>query len=218
MSNVDGAIRALLLLVIALTRPVGAQRLSWPVMPTNQEHPIGNNLGEFWVASQGPYQHTGIDILATPYPDAAAPWVVATVGGEVIQLNNQDQYGPWNEIHIRSAAGIVYRYMHLAYGSFAAEFAGAFNAGMTATAGMQLARIHPWQCTAYRRLHYDLFQGTNFLNPLEDIGPNPDAFRASDPGHPLRRSRFSTLERIWFGRREDLRSGEGERRYHCPVA
>src|ERR1700752_3661290 len=110
----DRASPALLILLMALTSPVSAQaQHGWPVEPVNQEHPIGNNLGEFWINATGPYQHTGIDILATPYPDPDAPWVVATVAGEVTYVNDTDPTGWGNFVRIRDATGIEYRYVHL---------------------------------------------------------------------------------------------------------
>jgi len=174
--NMVGPVRCtLVVLLMAPVSWVAAQTHGWPVEPADQEHPIGNNLGEFWIGSQGPYQHTGLDILATPYPDPAAPWVVATVAGEVTWVNDSDMTGLSNLIRVKDANGIEYRYQHLAFGTFLAKFAGPFLAGRTVIAGEQLARVAPFGCAAYSHLHYDLLQDTaKYLNPLARIVPNPD--------------------------------------------
>lgn len=176
--NAGRLIRALLVLLLALTSRVSAQtQHGWPVEPVNQEHPIGNNLGEFWLSATGPYQHTGLDILATPYPGPDAPWVVATVAGEVTYVNDTDTTGWGNFVRVRDATGIEYRYVHLAYGSFAASLMGTLLPGTAVKAGDLIARAAPWgSCVTYSHVHYDLQDSSKYLDPLVNMVPNPDDF------------------------------------------
>lgn len=171
----------LLILAMTLAGRVGAEAHGWPVQPSDQEHPIGNTLGEFQALKEVArvYQHIGIDILATPYPDPTAPYVVVTVAGQVVFMD--DAAGTkYNSGEIVGEDGNRYRYMHLAYLSFDAGFVNAYNAINPADkmvpGGALIARVHPWGCS-YDHLHYDVIAGGNrYLNPLTDITPNPDGF------------------------------------------
>lgn len=52
--------------------------ISWPIPPTDQVHPIGNNWGEYQDYGSGPYFHNGIDILT---PDTSGVEVRAVAPG-----------------------------------------------------------------------------------------------------------------------------------------
>jgi hypothetical protein len=149
----------------------------WPIEPMNSEHPIGNSFGEFQDFG-GLYQHTGIDILETPKfradgtEDPSAPWVRVTISGTVSYL--KDKTGTTdNGTTIQGTDGITYRYWHMAHGSYHANYVTHYNNGTAVAAGDRISKLYHWSCD-YHHLHYDLISGTNYLDPLADITPNPD--------------------------------------------
>ena len=185
----------------------------WPVQPVDRDHPLGATLGEFQDGSTGVFQHTGIDILAAPCQnpclpgqigcvnpctrpcsldptdDDVEPCVYVTVPGKVFQCIDS-YYGTSNAAYIDASDPSWpkprrYRYLHLRYGSYTAEFMNACKRqegsdGMVAS-GVPIARITPWTC-AYNHLHYDVEEGVSnpstaeYLNPLDEFawGVNPD--------------------------------------------
>jgi hypothetical protein len=172
------------LLLIALIDSAAGQQHGWPVQPATQEHPIANNIGDFWVYLDGkPYQHPGLDILATPHTEPEAPYAVVTVAGTIHHVNKEDQTGWLNEVQIDGDDGTRYLYAHLAYGTFVGAFDAANWSGARVKVGDEIAKIYSWNCQ-YSHLHYELqdFQGNfleppvKYLNPLTDIQPNPDGF------------------------------------------
>jgi hypothetical protein len=166
----------LLLLAFSAAEPLAAQH-GWPIEPTASEHPIGNSFGEFQDFS-GVYQHTGIDILSTPMmnldgtENAAAPWVRGTVGGSIVSFSNAAG-SLYNGATITGDDGSTYRYWHLEFDSYDATFVTNFNNGTPMAANDRIAKVVRWGCD-YHHCHYDLFDATNFINPLADVTPNPD--------------------------------------------
>lgn len=164
-----------LVFIIGLTTSFAQH--GWPIAPSNSEHPIGNSFGEFQDFG-GVYQHTGIDILGTPQftssgaQDPSAPWILVTVSGTVNQLSDIAST-LYNGTTIQGTNGVDYRYWHLQNGSYDPTYVNNFNNGTNVAAGDQIARVVRWTCD-YHHLHYDLESGTNYLDPLADITPNPD--------------------------------------------
>jgi hypothetical protein len=172
------------LLFMGLVNPAAGQQHGWPIMPGTEEKPIANNMGDFWVYEDGkPYQHPGLDILATPHTEPNAPYAIVTVGGTIHHVNKDDQTGRRNEVQIDGDDGTRYVYGHLAYGTFVGKFLLDRPKGQRVEAGFEIAKIYDWNCD-YSHLHYELqdFQGNfsgsavRYLNPLTDMQPNADAF------------------------------------------
>ena len=70
---------------------------TWPIEPVDEDHPIGNTMGEFIETIEGAYQHEGIDVLGDSYDERPdAPFVVVTVAGKVesVMMNpdSRDNY------------------------------------------------------------------------------------------------------------------------------
>jgi hypothetical protein len=166
---------AALFLLIAVT-PALAQH-GWPMDPMNSEHPIGNSFGEFQDFG-GVYQHEGIDILGTPKfrsdgtEDASVPWVRVTVTGTVSYLSDNASTTQ-NGTTIQGADGVTYRYWHLEHNSYHVDYVNHYNNGTAVAATDRIAKLYHWSCN-FHHLHYDLTSGSNRLNPLADITPNPD--------------------------------------------
>ena len=180
--NVKGTLALVTALLIAA--PVYAQH-GWPVEPANSDHPMGNSFGEFYSS----LQHVGIDLMETPMydaswtVDASAPWVIATVAGTPTILDNGGTISEmYNHSHIdptNPADTAEYKFWHLQKDSFAVDYVNAFNNGTAVAAGDEIAKIARWSACNFHHLHYELDDGTNYLNPLADITPNPD----TDPPH-----------------------------------
>lgn len=150
----------------------------WPVEPSNSDHPMGNSFGEYLLD----VQHTGIDLMERPMydasdnEDATAPWVIVTVPGTTQtlvdvagSLYNSTSIDPTN-----TSDTAIYWYLHLQQGSYHADYANAFNNGTAVAAGDRIAKIVRWTTCDFHHTHYELDGGTNYLNPLADITPNPD--------------------------------------------
>jgi hypothetical protein len=61
---------------------VTGQTHGWPLQPTDEDHPLGATLGEFQdLADAKVYQHTGIDILATPPCSPGDAACIASLAG-----------------------------------------------------------------------------------------------------------------------------------------
>lgn len=164
-----------LILLATLAVPSSAQVISWPLEPTDMEHPIGNTLGELVIWNGSIYHHAGVDILATPHPDPNAPQVVSVEGGKVRNLLDSPSTA-YNEIQILDANGIIHTYQHLAYGTISANVKDAFNDGVAIGKGIPMAQVFPWSCS-YAHLHYQQVRNlTTYLNPLSGIAPDPDNF------------------------------------------
>jgi len=168
---------ALLISLALIGAPAYAQH-SWPIDPTNSEHPIGNSFGE----SQnfgGPYQHTGIDILERPRlradgtVDSTAPWARAPVGGTVTYLSD-GAATLYNGAAVQGIDGVTYRFWHLEHGSYDPSFVTNFNNGTAVAPNDRIAQLVRWVCD-YHHLHYDLTRGAEYLSPLADITPHHDA-------------------------------------------
>ena len=164
------------LVFVGLANTAAGQH-GWPIQPVDQEHPIANNMGDFWVYKNGnPYQHPGLDILAIPHTEPEAPYAVVTVAGTIFSVNKEDQLGRMNEVLIAGDDGTRYRYGHLAYGTFVGAFADREYSGVWVPAGTPIAQVYFWGCD-YHHLHYEREVSTlKYLNPLADIVPNPDSF------------------------------------------
>lgn len=182
------------LLFMGLANTAAGQH-GWPIQAVDQEHPIANNMGDFWVYKSGnSYQHPGLDILAIPHTQPEAPYAVVTVGGTIFSVNREDQLGRMNEVLIDGEDGTRYRYGHLAYGTFVGAFADAVPSGIV-LAGTPIAQIYFWGCD-YHHLHYEReVSGLKYLNPLADIVPNPDDVPPQ-------------IEKIHFANRNVARWGE----------
>ena len=91
---------------------------------------------------------------------------------------------------------MTYSYWHLEHNSYDPSFLLAYNNGTPVAAGDQVAKVVRWLCD-YHHMHYDLSRDPNYLDPLDEITPNPDpdppqieniffARDNSDPWVPLR--------------------------------
>ena len=184
IKTLDIGIPGILLIaaVLLLPSPVLAQH-GWPVEPANSDHPMGNSFGEFY----SDLQHVGIDLMELPMydsggnVDANAPWVVVTVAGTANTLADSGADGNmYNHTHIDPTSATdpaEYIYYHLQKGSYDADYKNAFNNGTAVAAGDEIARIVRWSSCDFHHLHYQLDDGTDYLNPLADITPNPDFVR-----------------------------------------
>jgi hypothetical protein len=162
-----------LFLLVALANRSIAQT-SWPIEPVNQDHPIANNMGDFWrFADNTRYQHPGVDILADPASEPNAPHAYVTVPGTIINVNSEDPSGRLNEVQIDGTDGLRYVYLHLDNVTLAA-FEDAHVMGTTVTAGTPIALIYDWGC-GFSHLHYEISEPRiRYINPLTKIAPNPD--------------------------------------------
>lgn len=167
--------------VLALARIslAHSEESHWPLAPTDADHALGATLGEFQdTDDQVPitFQHAGLDILANPWSgpedDASAPWVVTTARG-LVKWNHADPESLWNSFELESQDGTRYRYLHLAYNSYDPDTAIARRNVDWIESGQLIARVTPWTtggCDgAYSHLHYDVHDGSYFLNPLRQI-------------------------------------------------
>ena len=170
--------------VLLICSPVYAQH-GWPVEPANADHPMGNSFGEFYSS----LQHVGIDLMETPMYDASwtvnagAPWVITTVAGTPNTLDNggtiSEMYNHARMDPTSPTDPAEYKFWHLQKDSFHVDFVNAFNNGTAVAAGDRIARIARWGSCSFHHLHYELDDGTDYLDPLADITPNPDV----DPPH-----------------------------------
>ena len=161
-------------LLFAPTSTLGQN--GWPVEPGNSDHPIGNTMGEYIGV-----QHAGIDLMELPMYDSlgsvdpAAPWVIVTVGGNVDTL--ADSTGLYNFTSVDptdAAHPAIYWYGHLQQGSYHVDYTNAYNNSTAVSAGDRIARIVRWSYCSFHHTHYELVDGTNYVNPLADITPKPD--------------------------------------------
>ena len=180
---------SVLLIACVFLRFANADETGWPVMPSSNDRPLGASLGESrhnQTSPPGTYQHTGIDILVSPWrgavDDASAPWVTVTVAGLIEFDEDEDEAAnpapSYIEAVIVTPDDMRYRYVHLADQSFSPEFINARNEHEEIAAGTPLARVTPWKAgdcaNAYHHLHYDIRTGEKYLNPLADIGMEAD--------------------------------------------
>ena len=178
-----------LLLACLHMRIADADATGWPVSPNFTDRPLGASLGELRHTQTDPpaaYQHTGIDILVSPWrdgaDDASAPWVTVTVPGVIDFDEDEDEAANPAPNYIEAAIvtpdGRRYRYLHLAEQSFSPQFIDARNNYEEVAAGTPIARVTPWKAgdcaNAYHHLHYDIRAGDKYLNPLTDIGSEAD--------------------------------------------
>lgn len=170
--------------ILLLVLPSQAQH-GWPVEPANVDHPMGNSFGEFYYRTH--IQHVGIDLMELPKYDASdnvdptAPWVVVTVAGDVDRLDDvaNSSYNFTSIDPTDTSNTSVYWYGHLRHLSYHADYVNASDNGTAVAVGDEIAKIVRWTECDFHHLHYQLDDGTNYINPLADITPNPDA----DPPH-----------------------------------
>lgn len=168
---------ATLAMTLLFLLPAQAQH-GWPVEPANSDHPMGNSYGEYY----GTVQHVGIDLMERPMydasnnVDAAAPWVIVTVPGDVLTRDDvANSLYNFTSIDPTDAADTAtYLYGHLQQGSYHVDYTNAFNNGTAVAAGDRIARIVRWSACGFHHTHYQLEDGTNYRNPLAAITPNPD--------------------------------------------
>lgn len=185
MKTRDNKIPGMLLIAAACLLPASVlAQHGWPIQPANVDHPMGNSSGEFYFG----LQHVGIDMMELPMYDSSgvvdpsAPWAIVTVAGIPTTLSDSGADGAsgyrYNHAHIdptSAADPALYVYYHLQGGSFDADFVTAFNNGTAVAAEDEIAQIVRWGTCDFHHLHYELDDGTNYLNPLADITPNPDS-------------------------------------------
>jgi hypothetical protein len=173
--------RALGILVIAvglLAPYLALGQHGWPVEPGNVDHPMGNTMGEYIFG----LQHAGIDLMELPMYDAsntvdpAAPWVIVTVAGDVDSLDDvaNTRYNFTSIDPTLATNTAIYWYGHLQNGSYHVNYINAFNNGTPVAAGDRIAKIVRWNLCDFHHLHYELIDGSNYINPLADITPKPD--------------------------------------------
>ena len=209
MNRIVGSTCALLLVASSAPGRAHGQTHGWPVQPVNKDHPLGATLGEFQEEDDKVYQHTGIDILTTPCDnpcdandptcvnpcdkpcgnatdDAPSPCAFVTVGGKASNCSDNST-GLYNYANIdatdpTSREPRVYRYYHLEYKTFLADFKHACinNNVIKVLKGAPIGRVTRWTCD-YNHLHYDVANPTTdeYLDPLQGLAPgmNPDVIR-----------------------------------------
>lgn len=180
------------LLLLVLSTGSIADENDWPIEPVGADHPIGNTLGELMVNQSGNYyQHGGVDILAKPFPDPAATFVVVKVGGAVDWVN-MSANGQDNFVRIVSDDGSSkYIYHHLEYSMLSLPLQLHFNNTNPANrnipefwpamkAGDRIAQVHDSFICDLDHLHYEVQRASDGgliteVNPLSRIEPKPDA-------------------------------------------
>jgi len=171
-------VAASLFLILVSQAPALPATHGWPIEPTNNDHPIGNSLGEFQDFS-GVYQHSGIDILGTPKfmsdgkEDTSAPWAVITVSGTISSLIDKAADKTQNGTTIQGTDGAVYRYWHFEEASYHKDFVLHYSNNTVVAAGDKVAKLTRFP-NDFHHLHYDLAKSGKYLDPLADITPNPD--------------------------------------------
>jgi hypothetical protein len=164
----------------------------WPIAPVAADHPVGNTLGEFLVNQSGKYyQHAGIDILATPYPDPSAEFAIVKASG-VVDWVNMSPGGQDNYVRIfDSGSQRKYIYHHLEYSMLSLPLQLRFNNMNPAnrddasfwppmSAGEPIAQIHDSFACNVDHLHFEVIaleqNGPGIqVNPMTGIEPKPDA-------------------------------------------
>ena len=178
------------LLFLAGIHAACGETTTWPIEPVDEDHPIGNTMGEFIQGEEGAYQHEGIDILGKPYDQSTvttpAPYVVLTAGGrvEAVVMNPEDRD---NYIMIRSEDGRRrYVYAHLEASTIPISLRLAINGAMNQPgswpelkAGTKLAQLTNLFPCGFNHVHYEVQQinedqSVTVLNPLLDIDPTQD--------------------------------------------
>jgi len=152
-------------------------QLSWPVEPTNSDHPIGNCFGEYQQYANSPaYLHNGIDIREDCAPNG--PWVSSVTGGAITLYNpypNDPGYR-YNGITIVTG-NTTYRYWHLDHNSITNDVLTAVNNSTAFPANTRISQIVDWTSNYgnFHHLHFCIETGGNYQNPFsEGITPEND--------------------------------------------
>jgi len=155
---------------------------------------MGQSFGEFQINEK---QHVGIDIMVLPMFDEndhvnfAAPWAIVTVAGKVrardqaiddVECNDHLSRYCYISIEPTDPSNpAVYYYRHLQvdpYGAYP-DLVIKRIVGDAVAVGDRIAKIAWWDSSGFHHLHYEIKNGTAYLNPLAEIIPNPD----TDPPH-----------------------------------
>lgn len=143
------------------TTPV-AGRYPWPV----QVKSIGHNTASYQNYGGEPYFHHGLDIRADAGTD-----VVASVGGQVVNISN---YGPgpayW-EVAILDNAGYVWQYHHVDRDSIPQSIWDAFRNKTPVSAGTKIGEVYYWMVSTYGEVYHHvhlnvLARGGAYRNPF----------------------------------------------------
>jgi hypothetical protein len=143
------------------TAPV-AGRYPWPV----QVKSIGHNTASYQNYGGEPYFHHGLDIRADAGTD-----VLASVGGQVVNISN---YGPgpayW-EVAILDSAGYVWQYHHVDRDSIPQAIWDAFRSKAPIPAGTKIGEVYYWMVSTYGEVYHHvhlnvLARGGAYRNPF----------------------------------------------------
>jgi hypothetical protein len=171
---------AALVVLSAGAAPAGTK---WPLMPPDEDHPIGNTFGEYVRSgSEPPEQHLGLDILGKAgfkddgTWDTTAPFSFTVQEGEIVTLIN-DRYASasstdlylYNQVEILGD-GKLYRYLHHAYNGFHPDFVEWYEEEGSVPEGVPICLLVRWpDCDPpYNHLHFEVRNGsdnTEVLNP-----------------------------------------------------
>lgn len=137
-------------------------RYHWPV----QVKSIGHNTASYQNYGGEPYFHHGLDIRADAGTD-----VLASVGGQVVNISN---YGPgpayW-EVAILDNAGYVWQYHHVDRDSIPSSIWDAYRNKTPISAGTKIGEVYYWMVSTYGEVYHHvhlnvLARGGAYRNPF----------------------------------------------------
>jgi hypothetical protein len=145
-------------------------RYPWPV----EVKSIGHNTASYQNYGGEPYFHHGLDIRADAGSD-----VVASVGGQVVNISN---YGPgpayW-EVAILDNDGYVWQYHHVDRDSIPQSIWDAFRNKTLISAGTKIGEVYYWMVSTYGEVYHHvhlnvLARGGAYRNPFNFLEPLND--------------------------------------------
>lgn len=148
-----------------------SSKYSWPV----ELKSIGHNTASYQNYGGDPYFHHGLDIRADAGTD-----VLASVGGQVVNISN---YGPgpayW-EVAVLDDAGFLWQYHHVDRESIPQAIWDAYrNKGRIST-GTKIGEVYYWMVNTYgeqyHHIHLNvLARGGAYRNPFNFLEPLADS-------------------------------------------
>ena len=145
-------------------------RYPWPVTVKS----IGHNTASYQNYGGEPYFHHGLDIRADAGTD-----VLASVGGQVVNISN---YGPgpayW-EVAILDNSGYLWQYHHVDRDSIPQAIWDALRSKAPIPAGTKIGEVYYWMVSTYGEVYHHVHLNVlaragvyrnpfNFLEPLND--------------------------------------------------
>ncbi|MEI6833025.1 MAG: peptidoglycan DD-metalloendopeptidase family protein [bacterium] len=147
-----------------------SSKYPWPV----ELKSIGHNTASYQNYGGDPYFHHGLDIRADAGTD-----VLASVGGQVVNISN---YGPgpayW-EVAILDDAGFLWQYHHVDRDSIPQTVWDAYRNKGRITSGTKIGEVYYWMVNTYgeqyHHIHLNvLARGGAYRNPFSFLQPLND--------------------------------------------